>query len=65
MADVVGHVPFHEFFSIGNNYKYCRISGVFSALGAPRKVVDTNLESATHVGVSRLCTVSRIFKHRE
>ena len=48
MADVIGYVPFPEFFSIGNNYKYCSISGVFSVLGAPRKVIDTVLESSTH-----------------
>ena len=48
MADVIGYVPFPEFFSIGNNSKYCRISGVFSVLGAPRKVIDTVLESSTH-----------------
>ena len=50
MAVSVGHVPFPEFFSIGNNYKYCSISGVFSVLGAPRKVIDTVLESSTHMG---------------
>ena len=48
MADVVGYMPFPEFFSIGNNYKYCSISGMFSVLGAPRKVIDTVFESSTH-----------------
>ena len=48
MADNVGYVPFPEFFSIGNNYKYCSISGMFSVLGAPRKVIDTVFESSTH-----------------
>ncbi len=33
---------------------------MFSALGAPRKVVDTVLESATHGGVYRPYAVSRI-----
>ena len=48
MADVIGYMPFPEFFSIGNNNKYCSISGVFSVLGVPRKVIDTVLESSTH-----------------
>ena len=50
MAVSIGYMPFPEFFSIGNNYKYCSFSGVFSALGAPRKVVDTVLESSSHGG---------------
>ena len=48
MAVSVGYVPFPEFFSTGNNSNYCSISGVFSVLGAPRKVIDTVLESSTH-----------------
>ena len=47
MAAVVGYMPFPEFFSIGNNYKYCSISGVFSVLEAPRKVLDTVLVFST------------------
>ena len=39
---------FPNFFSIGNNSKDCCISGVFSVLGAPRKVIDTVLESSTN-----------------
>ena len=62
MAVSVGHVPFPEFFSRGNNYKYCSISGVFSLLGAPRKVVDTFLESSTHVGPIIGYAISRIFQ---
>ena len=62
MADVIGYVPFPEFFSIGNNSKYCRISGVFSVLGAPRKVIDTVLESSTHVGPIKGYAISRIFQ---
>ena len=63
MADVIGYVPFPEFFSIGNNYKYCSISGVFSVLGAPRKVIDTVLESSTHIGPIIGYVISRIFQH--
>ena len=48
MAVSIGYMPIAEFFSIGNNSKYCSISGVFSVLGAPRKVIDTVLESSTH-----------------
>ena len=48
MADKIGYMPFPEFFSTGNNSNYCSISGVFSVLGAPRKVIDTVLESSTH-----------------
>ena len=44
MAVVIGYMPFPEFFSMGNNYKYCTISDVFSVLGEPRKVIDTVLE---------------------
>ena len=47
MAGKIGYVPYPKLFSIGNNSKYCRISGVFSVLGAPRKVIDTVLESST------------------
>ena len=46
-------------------YKDWMFFQVISALGAPRKVVDTVLESATHGGCNRLCAVSRIFQHRE
>ena len=45
-----------------NNSKDCSISGVFSALGAPRKVVDTFLESSTHVGQIIGYGISRIFQ---
>ena len=62
MAVSVGHVPFPDFFNIGNNYKYCSISGVFSLLGAPRKVIDTFLESSTHVGPIIGYAISRIFQ---
>ena len=48
MAGIIGYMPFPEFLSIGNNYKYCTILGMFSVLGAPRKVIDTVLESSTH-----------------
>jgi len=48
MADIIDYVPFPEFFSIGNNSKYCKISGLFSVLAAPRKVINTVLESSTH-----------------
>ena len=65
MTGNIGYMPFPEFFSIGNNSKYCRISSVFSVVGAPRKVVDTVLESATDGGVYRLYPISRIFQHRE
>ena len=37
---------------------------MFSALGAPGKVVDTVLESATHGGRYRLCAIYRIFSLR-
>ena len=50
MAVSVGYVPFPEFFSTGNNSNYCSNSGVFSVLGPPRKVIDTVLESSTHMG---------------
>ncbi len=48
MAGNIGYMPFPEFFSIGINSKYGRISGVFSALGAPRKMVDTVSKFFTH-----------------
>ena len=48
MAGNVGYMPFPEFFSIGNNSKYCSILGLFSVLGAPRKVINTVLESSIH-----------------
>ena len=51
-----------EFLSIGNNYKYCTILGLFSVLGAPRKVIDTVLESSTHVGPIIGYAISRIFQ---
>ena len=62
MADVTGHGPFPEFVSRGYNSNYCSISGVFSLLGAPRKVVDTFLESSTHVGPIIGYAISRIFQ---
>jgi len=48
MEGAIGYMPFPEVFSIGNNSKYCKISGLFSVLGAPRKVIDTVLEFSTH-----------------
>ena len=48
MAVKIGYMPFPEFLSIGNNSKYCKILGLFSVLGAPRKVIDTVLEFSTH-----------------
>ena len=65
MGGAIGYVPFPEFFSIGNNSKYCSISGLFSVLGARRKVIDTVLESSTHGGLNRLYAITRIFQHRE
>ena len=62
MVDVIGYVPFPEFFSIGNNSKYCSISGMFSVLGAPRKVIDTVLESSTHMGPIIGYAISLIFQ---
>ena len=38
---------FPNFSTRSNNSRFSSISGVFSALGAPRKVVDTVLESST------------------
>ena len=63
MAVKIGYMPFLEFFRLGNNSKYYRVSGVFSALGAPRIVVDTFLESSTHVGPIIGYAISRIFQH--
>ena len=67
MAGAIGYMPFPEFFRIGNNYKYCKISGIFSVLGVgvPRKVIDTFLKSATNGGKNRLYAISRIFQNRE
>ncbi len=48
MAGKIGNKPFPEFFSVRNNSKYCSILGVFSVLWAPKKVIDTVLESSTH-----------------
>ena len=62
MGGAIGYVPFPEFFSIGNNSKYCSISGLFSVLGAPRKVIDTVLESSTHMGPIIIYAISRIFQ---
>ena len=62
MVGKIGYMPFPELFSIGNNYKYCSISGLFSVLGAPRKVIDTVLESSTHVGPIIGYAISRIFQ---
>ena len=38
---------FPNFSTRSNNYRFSSISGVFSAMGVPRKVVDTVLESST------------------
>ena len=38
---------FPNFSTRSNNYRFLSISGVFSAMGAPRKLVDTFLESST------------------
>ena len=46
-----------------NNYKDCSISGVFSALGAPRKVVDTIFESSYSLGTIVQYAISQIFQH--
>ena len=62
MAVSIGYMPFPKFFSIGNNYKYCSSSGVFFLLGAARKVIDTFLESSTHVGPIIGSAISRIFQ---
>ena len=62
MGGEIGYVPFPEFLSIGNNSKYCSISGLFSVLGAPRKVIVTVLESSTHMGPIIVNTISRIFQ---
>ena len=56
---------FPNFSTRSNNFIFSSISGVFFALGAGRKVVDTVLESATHGGCNRLYAVSQIFKHME
>ena len=48
MAGNICYMPFPNFFSIVNNSKYCSISGLFSVLGAPRKIIVTVLESSTH-----------------
>ena len=37
---------FPNFSTRSNNYRFLSISGVFSAMGAGRKVVDTFLESS-------------------
>ncbi len=42
-------------------YKDPRLEEVFSALGVPRKVVDTVLEPTTRGGHYRLCALSQIF----
>ena len=60
MTGNVGYMPFPDFYSIGNNSKYCSILGLFSVLGAPRKVIDTVLESSTHGDQSYV--ISRIFQ---
>ena len=65
MGGAIGYMPFPEFLSIWNNYKYCTILGLFSELGARKKVVDTVLESATYGGRCRLYAISRIFQHWE
>ena len=62
MAVSVGYVPFPEFFSTGNNFNYCSISGVFSVLGAPRNVIDKVLESSTNMGPIIGKAISRIFQ---
>ena len=63
MGGAIGYVPFPEFFSLGNNSKYCSISGLFSVLGAPRKVIVTVLESSTHEDQSQVkYAISPIFQ---
>ena len=62
MAVSIGYMPFPEFLSIGNNSKYCSILDVFSVLGAPKKVIDTVLESSTHMGPIIGYAISRIFQ---
>ena len=51
-----------NFSALCNNFKDCSISGVFSVLGAPRKVIDTVLESSTHMGPIIAYAISRIFQ---
>ena len=62
-------IPIDSFWPVdGCNlpiYNDPRFYEVFSALGAPRKVVDTVLESATHGERYRLCVIFRNFHHRE
>ncbi len=55
-------MPFPEFFSIGYNSIYCSISSMFSVLGSPRKVIDTVLQSSTHMGPIIGSAISRIFQ---
>ena len=62
MGGAIGYMPFPEFLSIWNNYKYCTILGLFSVLGAPRKVIDTVLESSTHMGPIIGYSISQIFE---
>ena len=62
MAGNIGYMPFPKFFRLGYKYKYCSISGVFSVLGVPIKVIDTVLESSTHMGPIIGYAISRIFQ---
>ena len=62
MAGIIGYTPFPKFFSMGNNYTCCSISGMFSVLGAPRKVIDAFLESSTHMAPIIEYVISRIFQ---
>ena len=62
MADIIGYVLFPEFFTIWNNSNYSSISGMFSVLGAPRKVIYTVLEYSTHMGPIIGYAISQIFQ---
>merc|ERR1712029_1272180 len=54
---------FPNFSTWCNNSKDFSISYVFSALGAPRKVVDTNFESSYSLGPIVRYAISQIFHH--
>ena len=54
---------FPNFSAWCNNSKDFSISYVFSALGAPRKVVDTNFESSYSLGTIVRYAISQIFQH--
>ena len=53
---------FLNFSAWCNNSKDCRISGMFSALGASRKVVDTFFDSSYSLGRIVQYAISQIFQ---